>query len=199
MDGIERATLRSRAWRVVSERIVVPAALGRSTLVDTAEVLQLGCGAGFETAAIARRYPGWRILGIDLDPDVVELARRRVSASNVRLEVADATRLEWPDASFDVVFAALVWHHIPDWRAATREAARILRRDGTFVLLDVVTPRTDSCGPNPLATGYSYEALLATLAQVGFERHRGRRFDGLAYSLHARRTEPTETVGPHCW
>jgi ubiquinone/menaquinone biosynthesis C-methylase UbiE len=186
MHGLEAALLRSSLWRHVAQRIVVPAALGLAPLPEEADVLQVGCGGGFETVEIARRKPNWNILGTDLDERIVELARVRTDVSSVRFEVADATALPYPSGSFDVAFSALVWHHIPDWRAATAELARVLRPGGTLVLLDVVPPRAVARPPISFAQGYWYRALLRTLSHVGFGRVLARPYGGLAYRLHAR-------------
>jgi ubiquinone/menaquinone biosynthesis C-methylase UbiE len=185
MHGIERAVLRSRAWRLVDHRIVVPAAVGLSPLPADADVLQVGCGGGFETDDLARRFQSWRIVATDIDAEMVELARNRVTAPNVQFQIADATRLQLPDSTFDIVFAALVWHHIPEWRSATWEAGRVLKTGGTAVLVDLAPPTTVAPHLTSVARDYSYPALLATLFRAGFRHYRARRIP-LAYALHAR-------------
>lgn len=187
MQGIERAVLRSRVWRPVARHLVVPAAVTLTSLPPDGDVLQIGSGAGFETEELARRYPGWRILATDLDSGMVEAAEDRVRATNVRFRMADATALDLADSSFDIVFAALVWHHVPDWRAATSEAGRVLRTGGKLVLLDLVPPRRIARPPVSFARDYFYPALLSALSQAGFERYRATNLGGVAYRLHAVR------------
>jgi ubiquinone/menaquinone biosynthesis C-methylase UbiE len=55
---------------------------------------------------------------IDIDPDMVERARRRLAGrAETRVRVGDATRIEAADASFDAVFDFGAIHQIPDWPA----------------------------------------------------------------------------------
>jgi ubiquinone/menaquinone biosynthesis C-methylase UbiE len=178
MQGIERAVLASHAWKPVSQRVLVPFALALADLPTEAEVLQLGCGAGFETVALADRYPHWQLTATDYDPDMVELARRRLSnlRSRVIVQQADATGLGYEDSSFDIALALLVWHHVGDWRKATAESARVLRPGGCLVLMDLLDPVF--AGPlgslSPPHGTYGLEELRSALAAAGFARYRVR-------------------------
>lgn len=91
-------------------------------------VLEIGCGTGL---VLERLTPhAGSVVGVDLSPGMLELARRRA------LEVYEgsATALPFPDASFDVVCSFKVLAHVPDVRAALSEAARVLRPGGIAVL-----------------------------------------------------------------
>jgi ubiquinone/menaquinone biosynthesis C-methylase UbiE len=69
-------------------------------------VLDLGTGTGLAAFALATRFPDAEIVGVDLAPDMVAEARRKTPAelaSRVRFEVADASRLPFPDRSFDLI------------------------------------------------------------------------------------------------
>jgi ubiquinone/menaquinone biosynthesis C-methylase UbiE len=136
---------------------------------------------------IAGAHPHAAIVAIDIDADMVDLARRRSPEPNVEYRVEDATALSMQDQTFDLVVASLVWHHISDWRSATSEAARVLKRDGLLALLDVVPPPPIARPPISFAAHYSYGHLLRELADSGFVRYRARTVGGIAYRLHARR------------
>jgi ubiquinone/menaquinone biosynthesis C-methylase UbiE len=75
--------------------------------VDTARrVLDVGTGTGLAAFELAARFPDAEIVGVDLAADMVEEARRKTPphlAPRVRFEVADASRLRFPDGSFDLV------------------------------------------------------------------------------------------------
>jgi len=101
--------------------------------------LDIGTGAGHTAARLAET--GAEVVALDPAPGMLEAARRRYGErAGLRfLEAAgDATGL--PDAAFDVVTARHTLHHHADPRATLREAARVLRPGGRFVLVDEITP-----------------------------------------------------------
>jgi SAM-dependent methyltransferase len=73
------------------------------------------------------------------------------------------------------VIAVLVWHHVGDWRAATREARRALRPGGTLILADLL--RDAFRGPGrrvfPPAATYALDDLLAEIGAAGFRDDSG--------------------------
>src|SRR5262245_54464200 len=104
MRGLEKWLLSSPAWAAFTQRVVVPRLWADAALPERADVLQLGCGAGGETAGWARRFPRWRITATDHDPDMVTRARQRLAflGERLRVEQADAADLRYPDGTFDL-------------------------------------------------------------------------------------------------
>jgi len=100
-------------------------------------VLDLGCGSGENLVPLAKR--GACVIGIDISPDLVELARQRLIgyglAATVRAGSAYATEL--PDESVDVVFSMALLHHL-DLPAVRTEIQRILRPGGLFILREPI-------------------------------------------------------------
>jgi ubiquinone/menaquinone biosynthesis C-methylase UbiE len=93
-------------------------------------ILDLGTGTGVVAIALAERYPGAEVVGIDLSPGMIEEARRKLPpelADRVRFEVDDAAALACPDADFDLVVLS---NMIP----FSDELARIVAPGGTLVL-----------------------------------------------------------------
>lgn len=101
------------------------------------EVLEIAAGTGRNLPF----YPeGVRLVGVELSPGMLEIARRRAQELGVQAElrVGDAHDLPFPDASFDTVVATLALCTIPDDSRAVAEAARVLRPGGLLLLLEHV-------------------------------------------------------------
>ena len=98
-------------------------------------VLEIGCGMGTDGAQFAKA--GAIYTGIDLTDAAVELARKRFQVSGLpgEFHVADAERLDFPDASFDLVYSHGVLHHTPDIEAAVREIHRVLQPGGRAMVM----------------------------------------------------------------
>jgi ubiquinone/menaquinone biosynthesis C-methylase UbiE len=101
------------------------------------DVLEVAIG----TARNLPFYPDdIRLTGIELSPPMIEIARKRAEelAREVDLRLGDAEALEFADESFDTVICTYSLCTIPDDRAAVREAKRVLRPGGRFVLAEHV-------------------------------------------------------------
>jgi ubiquinone/menaquinone biosynthesis C-methylase UbiE len=101
---------------------------------DRLRVADIGCGAGTSSRIWAE--VGCEVRGIDVNEDLISIARSRSSEFGSRIEysVGFASRLPWPDASFDVVMLPELLEHVPDWRETLREAARVLDKGGLLYL-----------------------------------------------------------------
>jgi enediyne biosynthesis protein CalE5 len=116
---------------------VVDRVVARAALTAGQHVLDLGTGTG----AVAERAaqvvgPQGQVVGVDISPDMLALAQRRVAAgglTNVRLREGRAESLPAEDAVFDVVLASLSLMYVLDRAAAAREVARVLRPQGRLV------------------------------------------------------------------
>ncbi len=107
------------------------------TPARTDRVLDLGCGWGTITFALARQVH--EIVGLDFSARAVELCNERLSqgsADNVRFVVGDATGTDMPAESFDVIVAADLFEHLypDDSEAVAREAYRLLKPGGRFLV-----------------------------------------------------------------
>jgi len=108
-----------------------------------ARVLDLGCGGGHVTFAVAPHVR--EVVAYDLAPemlDVVAGAARERSLANVTTQQGVAERLPFPDASFDMVMSRYSAHHWRDFSASLAEAARVLRPGGIAAFVDSVSPGT---------------------------------------------------------
>lgn len=98
-------------------------------------VLEIGCGVGTDGLQFARA--GAIYTGIDLTEAAIDLARKNFATAGVpgEFRVADAERLDFPDATFDVVYSHGVLHHTPDIDAAMREVHRVLEPGGRAIVM----------------------------------------------------------------
>lgn len=96
------------------------------------DVLEIGVGMGADHLEWARARPR-RLTGVDLTERAAEHTRRRLSLYGFEPDVrtADAERLPFDDASFDIVYSWGVLHHTPDTPRAIQEVWRVLRPGGT--------------------------------------------------------------------
>jgi SAM-dependent methyltransferase len=100
-------------------------------------VLDLGCGTGENLVPLVKR--GAEVIGIDISPDLVELARERLSSYGLAATLRDGSAYDTglADASVDVVFSMALLHHL-DLPPARNEVYRILRPGGLFILREPV-------------------------------------------------------------
>ena len=125
-----------RRWRGYLGR-TLGLALDAVDLSGTERILDVGSGTGeFARMALAR-FPHLSIVGIDLTPGMVAVAREKLAgAPQVSFEVAHAEALPFAPRTFDVVVCANVLHHVSDPRRVLSECARVLRPSGRLILVD---------------------------------------------------------------
>jgi len=101
-------------------------------------ILDLACGTGELTAALARRYPRGRIVGMDLSGPMLRRARRylRGESVNLRFLSGDMSRIPFPDRSFDAVSGGYALRNAPDLEQTLREIHRVLAPGGRAVFLE---------------------------------------------------------------
>lgn len=105
------------------------AALDSVLPADAQDILEVGVGEGEVSSRIRARYPGARLLGLDLPDDEL---RQSWAERELTCSFGDIAHLPFPDRSFDLVLAIEVLEHVPDPSAALRDVARVAR--GAVVL-----------------------------------------------------------------
>jgi ubiquinone/menaquinone biosynthesis C-methylase UbiE len=104
-------------------------------------VLDLACSCGQCTTAFKERFPSAEVWGVDVSAPMARYAHKRAAdmGLDVHFKQALAEDTGFPAGSFDLVFANIMFHELPEEisAAAIREAHRILRPGGVFCFVDI--------------------------------------------------------------
>jgi tRNA (cmo5U34)-methyltransferase len=130
--------------------------------IDVADVLDLGTGTGETLAQVLPFHPGARTIGVDESEGMLDLARFRLIAYNVRLLVGDL-RDALPPGPFNLVVSVLAVHRLdgPAKAALFARVAEVVAPGGRFVLGDVVIPDDPDRAITPLEPGYDMPSTVA--------------------------------------
>ncbi|MCP8305202.1 MAG: class I SAM-dependent methyltransferase, partial [archaeon] len=100
----------------------------RREFEDKKRILDIGCGIG----SFEERLPDLDIIGLDLDDEMLYLAKNRTDGAFIR---ADATRLPFTNSSFDGAFCVTSLEFIEDYKRAVDEAVRVLKPNSNLVVM----------------------------------------------------------------
>lgn len=100
-------------------------------------VLDFGCGAGENIIPLLER--GAHVIGLDISPDLIGVARRRLAdaVAHADLRIASAYATSLPDESIDVIFSMALIHHL-EIDPVLREMQRILAKGGKVILREPI-------------------------------------------------------------
>ena len=109
-------------------------------------VLDIGCGTGSLAIMLKRDKPSVEVVGLDPDPNALEIARRKAAQDGAPIDFVQgfADAVDRPSGTFDRVLSSLMLHHLTaeDRRATLAEVFRVLKPNGEFHVVDfTVTER----------------------------------------------------------
>lgn len=142
----------------------------------TGEVLEIGGGSGAMAEVVLQEHPDAHLTLTDLDPRMIAEATGRLArfVPRAQLELADVTKLPFPDDSFDVVLSFIMLHHVGDWPAALAEVRRVLKPGGHFLGYDLTSTAVSRgfhwLDRSPVSMTHAGE-LRAGLNEAGFPAH----------------------------
>ena len=126
-------------------------------------VVDLGCGGGLDVLLAAPKVgPTGRAIGIDMTPEMIDLARRNADClglANVEFHQATIDRLPLPDGSADCVISNCVINLAPDKPAVFREIYRVLKPGGRLAVSDIALKK-----PLPPELGDDLTAYVGCIA-----------------------------------
>jgi SAM-dependent methyltransferase len=126
-------------------------ALTAAHLLAEGRVADMGMGSGTGSHALAALYPRLEVVGVDIDPTIVALARRTHLLPNLSFVPGDIAGAVFPPGSLDGIFDSSVLHHVTSYRgyrhenvpeALANQVAQ-LRPHGVLVVRDFLDPGTD--------------------------------------------------------
>jgi SAM-dependent methyltransferase len=129
-DTYDQTRILSAEAKAKVEKLLAAELAGRG------RCLEIGVGTG--RIALPLVEGGVDVVGVDLSlPMLSKLVKKAGGASSFPLAQADATRLPFADGVFGAAYCVHVLHLIPNWREAVAELARVVRRPGGVVLVDL--------------------------------------------------------------
>jgi demethylmenaquinone methyltransferase/2-methoxy-6-polyprenyl-1,4-benzoquinol methylase len=126
-----------RRWRRLQVEALAP-------LAGSARVLDLATGTADVAIAVARRYPGVTVTGVDPSAGMLAIARRKVLGAGlddrISLVTGDAQALPFANDSFDATCMSFGIRNVPDRALALRQMARVTRPMGKVLILELSEP-----------------------------------------------------------
>jgi SAM-dependent methyltransferase len=167
--------------------------------------LELGCGTGLFLEQVA--LCGARITGVDLTPDLLTRARKRLaSLSSVSVHCGNAEALPYANTAFDAVYGSSILHHL-DLDRALAEIFRVLKPGGRIAFTEPnilnpqiavtfrLTPAKEYFGLSPDEMAFSRWRARRALAAAGFVDCSVRPFDFLHPATPGRLIKPMAAAG----
>lgn len=124
--------------RFTGERRFKRRLIEKAGIAPNHDVLDLGCGTGTLALMVKQMYPQARVVGLDIDPRILAIARRKIAGAGVEIVGGSATAPPFPPRSFDRVVTTLVLHHLTTAQKQQALAAvrRLLRPRGELHIAD---------------------------------------------------------------
>jgi ubiquinone/menaquinone biosynthesis C-methylase UbiE len=169
-------------------------------------ILDLGCGTGTTTLMLKKRFPGAEVIGLDLSPHMLVVADHKAREANLDITFRHGNAMEtgFPEGSFDVVCATLLFHETPPevTKAVLRESFRLLSPWGQVLILDgnQKTLRSADWLSNifeePFIREYGQGNMDAWLGHAGFETVRTEEVFWVNQLSYGRKPLPVKHAAP---
>ncbi len=140
-EGIERSTAPS--YRNFLTQIYLPAMPSIvKRLRDGGAALDLGCGGGLASIAIAKAYPKAEVFGLDVFAPSIEKARNSAAAAGLgeRIKFDTYDGITLPAERFDLITIFYALHHLNDPVRVLVSAGKALRKGGSLVVMEANVP-----------------------------------------------------------
>lgn len=172
-----------RRWRSYVD-VTLEAVMRSVSLQGQERILDIACGTGELERLLLARWPGLHIVGTDISLGMLRQASAKKEDRAASWVLTEAAHLPFPDAYFDYAICANSFHYFRTPLKALREAHRVLRPNGRFVLVDWCDDYLSCklCGvwlrlTDPaFCRTYTMRACRSLLEEAGFEVVHAARF-----------------------
>ena len=174
LNSVEKALMNNPVREIVQRRVEAPLLARLGGRVEGGRALEVGCGRGVGTEIVLDVFGVAHVDAVDLDPDMVALARRRLARrprDRWDVTVGDVTAVDAPDDHYDAVFDFGIVHHVPVWTDALAEIRRVLKPGGRFFFEEVTS-----------------HALARWSARTFLDHPKENRFSGREFVAELERT-----------
>ena len=176
LNGLEFFIMNSPLRVFFQERYELPILLKMLSSCEFDSVLEIGCGNGNGTKLIKKYLNPSQITAIDLDDKMIQIAQEKNNDSSTAFRIMDASKLDFPDQSFDAIFDFGIIHHIPNWKECIAELKRVLKDGGSLILEDLSLDSFSGFPgvllklllAHPYEQMYTAEEFVGHLENVGF-------------------------------
>lgn len=151
-------------------KVIIEGTAKYVTIPDGGKGLDVGCGSGALTIAVAKRNPKAQVIGIDrwgkeyasFNKPLCENNAKAEGVTNVSFAQGNALQLDFPDETFDAVTSNYVYHNIvgANKQDCLRETLRVLKKGGIFALHDIMSKGRYG----------DMQAFAEELRQAGYEK-----------------------------
>ncbi len=101
------------------------------------KILDLACGVGLSTKALSLNFEGSEIVGVDIDPSLISLAKKKINFPNTRFQCCEISELleKVGEKSFDIIFVKSAYHYFED-EISLSYLKKFLQDDGAIVVAE---------------------------------------------------------------